>query len=79
MGDTLCDDARHCVLHAGPLGMRECLLQAYVFKEQKVRDVVKSNLRDCMEGQRYDPVKASKVRGASSSIYSRQNHSGMSR
>ncbi|CAK0782866.1 hypothetical protein CVIRNUC_006061 [Coccomyxa viridis] len=41
----------------GPKGYGE----AYVFKQQKVRDVVQSNLRDCMEGQRYDPVKASKV------------------
>ncbi len=47
------------------LGIRGCLLQAYVFKQQKVRDVVQSNLRDCMEGQRYDPVKASKVRDVS--------------
>ena len=67
------------MLHAGPMGMRGCLLQAYVFKGQKVRDVVKSNLRDCMEGQRYDPVKASKVRDASCCDYSNQHPPGLLR
>ena len=67
------------MLHAGPMGMRGSLLQAYVFKQQKVRDVVKRNLRDCMEGQRYDPVKASKVRDASRCGYIKLHPPGFSR
>ena len=66
------------MLQAGPMVIRERLLQAYVFKQQKVQNVVKSNLRDCMEGQRYDPVKASKVRDASRCNYSNLHAPGLS-
>lgn len=44
-----------------------CVFQAYVFKEEKVREVVRNTIKAQMEGHQYDPVKGSKV---SSSIHS---------
>lgn len=38
-----------------------CVLQQYVFKRHKVQAVLKQALRDRMEGQQYDPVKAAQV------------------
>ena len=36
-------------------------MQQYVFKRHKVQAVLKQALRDRMEGQQYDPVKAAQV------------------
>ncbi len=37
------------------------VLQQYVFKRHKVQAVLKQALRERMEGQQYDPVKAAQV------------------
>lgn len=36
-------------------------MQAFVFKPQKVREVLKKAIKERMEGQVYDPVKGSQV------------------
>ena len=37
------------------------VLQQYIFKRHKVQAVLKQALRERMEGQQYDPVKAAQV------------------
>ena len=37
------------------------MMQAYVFKQQKVQALLKKAIADHVEGQQYDPVKGSKV------------------
>lgn len=38
------------------------VLQTFVFKPQKVKEVLKRAIKEKMEGQAYDPVKGSQVR-----------------
>lgn len=46
---------------AGTTTVTNGVLQAYVFKQQKVQALLKKAIADNIEGQQYDPVKGSKV------------------
>lgn len=41
--------------------MKEIVCQEFVFKTQKVKEVLRRAIKERIEGQKYDPVKGSQV------------------